>query len=55
VLIAGHSNTIPQIIEGLGGESISPIAETEYDNLFIVTVYRFGGANVVHLNYGNPD
>ncbi len=55
VLIAGHSNTIPQIIEGLGGEPISPIAETEYENLFIVTVYRFGRANVVHLNYGNPD
>lgn len=55
VLIAGHSNTVPAIIEELGGDPISPIAENEFDNLFIVTVYRFGKAKVIHLNYGNPD
>lgn len=55
VLIAGHSNTVPAIIEEFGGDPIPPIAENEFDNLFIVTVYRFGKARVVHLNYGNPD
>ena len=28
------------------------IPESEYDNLFIVTVYRFGKAKVVRLKYG---
>ena len=55
VMICGHSNTIPQIIEGLGGDLIPSIDENEYDNLFIVTIYGFGRATVVRLNYGSPD
>lgn len=54
VFIAGHSNTVPLIIEELGGVTMPPLAENEFDNLFIVIVYRFGGAKVVHLHYGNP-
>jgi broad specificity phosphatase PhoE len=35
VLVVGHSNTVPDIIRGLGG--LQPtIADDEYDNLFIV-------------------
>jgi phosphohistidine phosphatase SixA len=54
VLVAGHSNTVPVIIEKLKGGQIPPIADTEYDKLFVVTVYRFGKAKVVQLRYGNP-
>lgn len=53
VLVVGHSNTIPQIIEKLGGGGGTSIAENEYDNLFVVTVFRYGGAKVVNLKYGN--
>ncbi|GAI82743.1 unnamed protein product, partial [marine sediment metagenome] len=54
VLIVGHSNTIPQIIEELGGDPISPIAESEFDNMFIVTVFRLARTKVINLKYGDP-
>ncbi|HKE56838.1 MAG TPA: phosphoglycerate mutase family protein [Pyrinomonadaceae bacterium] len=52
VFVAGHNNTVPQIIEALGGAALPDIPESEYDNLFIVTIYRFGKAKVVKLKYG---
>jgi broad specificity phosphatase PhoE len=55
VLIAGHSDTVPAIIQEFGGDPIPPIAGNEFDNLFIVTGHRFGKAKVLHLNYGDPD
>jgi 2,3-bisphosphoglycerate-dependent phosphoglycerate mutase len=55
VMIAGHSDTVPDIIEEFGADPIPAIAENEYDNLYVVTVYRFNRAAVVHLNYGDPD
>ncbi|HEV2912169.1 MAG TPA: phosphoglycerate mutase family protein [Pyrinomonadaceae bacterium] len=54
VVVAGHSNTVPSIIQKLNGDQIPQIADTEYDKLFVVTVYRFGKAKVVQLRYGNP-
>jgi phosphohistidine phosphatase SixA len=53
VVVAGHSNTVPIIIEKLQGGQIPPIAETEFDKLFIVTVYRLRRAKVVQLRYGS--
>ena len=37
VLVVGHSNTIPDVITSLGVEARVDIAESQYDNLFIVT------------------
>jgi phosphohistidine phosphatase SixA len=37
VLIVGHSNTVPEVIKGLGIDTPPPVAETDFDNLFIVT------------------
>ena len=37
VLIVGHSNTVGEIVDGLGGTSGPSIGE-EFDNLFIVTI-----------------
>jgi 2,3-bisphosphoglycerate-dependent phosphoglycerate mutase len=54
VFVAGHSNTVPVIIEKLNGGQIPPINETEFDKLFVVTVYRLRRAKVVQLRYGNP-
>jgi 2,3-bisphosphoglycerate-dependent phosphoglycerate mutase len=54
VVVAGHSNTVPEIIAKLNGGQITPIAETEFDKLFVVTVYRWRRAKVVQLRYGNP-
>jgi 2,3-bisphosphoglycerate-dependent phosphoglycerate mutase len=52
IFVAGHNNTVPAIASQLSGETFTVIPESEYDNLFIVTVYRFGKAKVVRLKYG---
>lgn len=55
IFIAGHNTTVPAIASLLSGETYPPIPETEYDNLFIVTIYRFGKAKVTKLKYGNQN
>ena len=40
ILIVGHSNTVPQIVQQLSGQSISPITETDFDNLYIVEIQK---------------
>jgi hypothetical protein len=52
IFIAGHNNTVPEIVAALGGPQYPTIPETEYDNLFIVTIYRTGKAKVVKMKYG---
>ena len=52
IFIAGHNNTVPEIIAALGGPQYPIIPESEYDNLFVVTVYRTGKARVVKMKYG---
>jgi broad specificity phosphatase PhoE len=52
VFVAGHNNTVPAIVSALSGETYPVIPETEYDNLFVVTIYRFGKAKVLKLKYG---
>jgi broad specificity phosphatase PhoE len=54
IFIAGHNNTVPEIVAALGGPTFPIIPETEFDNLYIVTVYRTGKAQVVKLKYGTP-
>jgi phosphohistidine phosphatase SixA len=52
IFVAGHNNTVPPVLSGLSGESFPLIPESEYDNLYIVTIYRFGKAKVMKLKYG---
>jgi len=52
VLVAGHNNTVPEIVSALSGQSFPLIPESEYDNMYIVTIYRFGKAKVLKLKYG---
>ena len=52
VVIAGHSNTIPEMIEALDVPAPTPaIGEHEFDNLFVVTVVG-GEAALLRLKYG---
>lgn len=50
VLVVGHSDTVPPIIEALGVSSAPPIAN-EFNNLFIVTIRHDGVATLTHLKY----
>jgi broad specificity phosphatase PhoE len=50
-LVVGHSNTLPDIIRKLGAGDIPPIADTEYDRLFVVTLIGSIQASVVTLRF----
>lgn len=63
VLVAGHSNTVPQIVEALGAPSLCPpfeidekhgcmIPDPEYHHFFVVTVPAEGTPTVVRVRYG---
>jgi|GEM_PF-463382 broad specificity phosphatase PhoE len=52
-LVVGHSNTTPALLNLLTGTTnYSNIPETQYDNLYVVTVFEKGRAQVTHLKYG---
>lgn len=66
VLVVGHSNTVPQMIEELGVAPLCPdyfpfsrdgscnIPDAQFDNLFIVTVTRIvRDAKLIKARYGN--
>lgn len=54
-LLIGHSNTVPEMVERLGGEPSGEIDEEgEYDRLYIVTVDGPGAPETVLLRYGEP-
>jgi hypothetical protein len=36
VLVVGHSNTVPEIVERLGGDRPAPLAETDYGDVWHV-------------------
>ena len=52
VLVVGHSNTTRDVIKALGGD-IPEIADSQYDDLFVVTMVK-GTTKVVSLRYGVP-
>ena len=58
ILVAGHSDTVPLIIEKLGGGTVSPIGGTEFDNLYVVTIHKWWyfrkRVRVLRLKYGTP-
>ena len=49
VVIAGHSNTVPQIVHQLGGGLVPPISGNEYDNLYVVIVHEVSILRVLGL------
>jgi broad specificity phosphatase PhoE len=52
ILIVGHTNTIPTVLKLLTGKSdYADLPETEYDNLYIVTVKDKGNAQVMEVKY----
>ena len=51
VLVIGHSNTVPELVERFGGERPADIPETDYGSLFVV---RSGSAKVERIEIGTP-
>ena len=50
-VVVSHSDTVGRIITGLGGDEIEPIAEGEFDNLFLLFRPADGPRNLVRLRY----
>lgn len=50
VLVVGHSNTIPRILEACGVKS-APLIGDEYNNLFVMTIPITGSSSLIHLKY----
>lgn len=42
VLIVGHSNTVPDTVKAFTGITVAPIAETEFDRLYTITLTAEG-------------
>lgn len=53
IFIAGHNNTVPEIIAAFGGPQLPIIPESEYDNLFILIVNSDGSAKLITMKYGS--
>ena len=53
VLVIGHSDTVPDIINRLGGANLPIINDREFDNLFVVKVFGPSRASMTRLKYGN--
>ena len=55
ILVVGHSNTLPALIGNMGAsKKVPPIAEDEYDNIYIVSIPWFGKTKTIRLRYGAP-
>ena len=51
VLVVGHSNTVPELLQRLGITDPITIADSEYDNLFIVTRPASGAPILARLKF----
>jgi broad specificity phosphatase PhoE len=55
VLIVGHSNTIPAIINALGGPRVPEICDPEYSKLFVLEFAPSGPPRLIRGKYGVSD
>ena len=55
ILVVGHSNTLPLLMANMGAsKKVPPIAENEYDNIYLVSIPWFGKTKTIRLRYGEP-
>jgi broad specificity phosphatase PhoE len=51
VLVVGHSNSVPALLEALGCAEEIKIASDEYDNLFVMVPQKGGKPTLLRLRY----
>ena len=55
VLVVGHSNTVPEMIGNMGAsKNVPEIDDSEYDNIYVVSIPWFGKTKTLRLRYGAP-
>ena len=52
VVVVNHSNTVPLIVEALGGAPVPEITEHEFDHFFVVVVPASGAVRTIKAQYG---
>lgn len=55
ILVVGHSNTVGHIAAKLSGEQIGDLCDSEYSNLFIISMPRSKPPKMLVDRYGPPD
>lgn len=51
ILVVGHSDTLPFVLARLKAGTVPPIAENEYDRLFVLTITEGAATPVTTLRY----
>ncbi len=51
VLIVGHSDTVPAIVEELSGDAVPEMDDSEFGVVYLVTVPRFSRAAVTRFDF----
>lgn len=51
ILITGHSNTVPVMVNLLTGSSLENFEDSDYGNLFVITGSELGSCSSVNLFY----
>ena len=51
IVVVGHSNTVPAIIRALGGPDVGEMADSSYDDLFVLTLSE-DGTQLIRTRYG---
>ncbi|MBA3655881.1 MAG: histidine phosphatase family protein [Gemmatimonadaceae bacterium] len=54
VVIVGHSNTVPQIVQAFSRVAVKAMEDSEYDHIFIVVVPAGGSPSLVNVRFGRP-
>ena len=52
VLVVGHSNTVPQLVQALTGKKIEPIGHAEHGRLYTVTLHGTAPGVLNEARYG---
>lgn len=55
VLVVGHSNTVPAIVQALSGEAVAAMDETVYERIFIVYEQDDGSRRLERAVYPPPE
>jgi phosphohistidine phosphatase SixA len=55
VLVVGHSNTVPAIVEALGGPQIAAICDGQYALIFTLWTEPGKPSRLIRSTYGAPD
>jgi hypothetical protein len=55
VLVVGHSNTVTPIVAALGGGTFRDLCDSQYSQLFVVSIVAVGPAQLRRSTYGAAD